>query len=90
MIDLMRNKAAKYASLMKKKVDIVYRDGDIRLRATGMLVADSGCSIFIEEQFPGAANARTFRWEIPYQCIVRLNESNLDPTAPLSSPPVTL
>ena len=73
----MRNKAAKYASLMKKKVDIVYRDGDIRLRATGTLVADSGCAIFIEEQFPGATNARTFRWEIPYLHLYRVVETSV-------------
>lgn len=69
---------------MKKKVDVVYRDGDIRLRATGTLVADSGRSIFIEEQFPGTADARTFRWEIPYPHLYRVEESALKSDSALS------
>jgi hypothetical protein len=45
------------------------------LPATGILAADSGKSIFLEESYQQRGNVKTFRWEIPYPCIVGLNES---------------
>ncbi len=53
---------------------MTYRDGDIVLPVTGNLAADSGKSIFLEESYQQKDNAKTFRWEIPYRCIVQLNE----------------
>ena len=67
---------AKYSMLLGKRVSVEYRAGDIFLPAVGTLAADSGKSIFLEERFEKNASVRTFRWEIPYQCIVRI-----DPTA---------
>ena len=43
--------------------------------ASGRFVADSGRSIFLEQHFAQHGNQRTFRWEIPYQYIVRLEET---------------
>ncbi len=51
-----------------------YRAGDIFLPATGNLAADSGKSIFLEESYQLQGSVKTFRWEIPYSCIVELNE----------------
>lgn len=56
-----------------------YRAGDILLPASGTFVADSGRSIFLEQSFEQRGLQRNFRWEIPYQYIVRLEEKN-EPT----------
>lgn len=53
---------------------VTYRAGDIVLPATGNLAADSGKSIFLEESYQQQGNVKTFRWEIPYPCIVELSE----------------
>ena len=42
--------------------------------ATGNLSADSGKSIFLEESYKQKTGTRTFRWEIPYPCILALEE----------------
>lgn len=54
---------------------MTYRAGDIILPATGNLAADSGKSIFLEESYQQQGQVKTFRWEIPYGCILELNES---------------
>jgi len=54
---------------------VTYRAGDIILPATGNLAADSGKSIFLEESYQQQGQVKTFRWEIPYGCILELNES---------------
>jgi hypothetical protein len=79
---------ARYFSLMGKRVEVQYRAGDVRLEATGTLTADSGRSIFLEEQFVQNGKVKMFRWEIPYPCILRVNESAARPgdgTVPRSS-----
>jgi hypothetical protein len=66
---------ARYASMMGKRVEVHYRAGDITLPATARLVADSGRSIFLEDHYALRGRQQTFRWEIPYSCILRLEES---------------
>lgn len=51
-----------------------YRAGDIVLPASGTFVADSGRSIFLEQSFLQRGQQKHFRWEIPYQYIVRLEQ----------------
>jgi hypothetical protein len=65
---------ARYSALLGRRVEVTYRAGDILLPATGSLAADSGKSIFLEESYQQKNNVKTFRWEIPYPCIVNLNE----------------
>jgi len=65
---------ARYSSLLGRRVEVTYRAGDITLPATGNLSADSGKSIFLEESYNQKTGARTFRWEIPYPCILELRE----------------
>jgi len=65
---------AQYSTLLGRRVEVTYRAGDIVLPATGNLAADSGKSIFLEESYQRKNNVKTFRWEIPYPCIVQLNE----------------
>ena len=65
---------ARYSPLLGRSVEVQYRAGDILLPASGILVADSGRSIFLEQKFEQRGQHKHFRWEIPYQYIVRLEE----------------
>jgi hypothetical protein len=65
---------ARYSAFLGRKVDVQYRAGDILLPASGTFVADSGRSIFLEQHFEQRGTEKHFRWEIPYQYIVRLEE----------------
>ena|ERR1017187_7818071 len=76
---------ARYSALLGRRIQVTYRAGDIVLPATGNLAADSGKSIFLEESYKQQGNVKTFRWEIPYPCIVHLNEC-----AEIPSPSVSL
>jgi hypothetical protein len=74
---------AKYIALLGRRVQVEYRAGELQLPAVGTLAADSGKSIFLEEHFEKSASVRTFRWEIPYSCIVKIQETPASPTPPL-------
>lgn len=65
---------ARYSPFLGRKVEVHYRAGDILLPASGTFVADSGRSIFLEQHLIQRGQLRNFRWEIPYQYIVRLEE----------------
>ncbi len=65
---------ARYSAFLGRKVEVHYRAGDICLPASGMFVADSGRSIFLETRFDQRGLERTFRWEVPYAYIVRIEE----------------
>jgi hypothetical protein len=73
---------ARYSAFLGRRVEVQYRAGDILLPASGTFVADSGRSIFLEQQFEQHGQNRHFRWEIPYQCVVRLQERAVVPPAP--------
>jgi hypothetical protein len=66
---------ARYSAILGRRIVVTYRAGDIILPAAGKLAADSGKSIFLEESYQQQGNVKTFRWEIPYACILELNES---------------
>jgi hypothetical protein len=74
------NDMARYSALLGRRVEVHYRAGDILLPASGTFVADSGRSIFLEQHLVQQGLERNFRWEIPYQYIVRLEELK-DPPA---------
>jgi hypothetical protein len=63
---------ARYSAFLGCKVEVMYRAGDILLPASGIFVADSGRSIFLEQNLVQRGQQKHFRWEIPYQYIVRL------------------
>ena len=65
---------ARYSAFLGRRVEVQYRAGDILLPASGTFVADSGRSIFLEQSYELRGSQRYFRWEIPYQYIVRLEE----------------
>jgi len=72
---------ARYSAFLGRAVEVQYRAGDICLPASGTFVADSGRSIFLEQHYEQCGQQKNFRWEIPYQCIVRLEEAE-----PLAAP----
>src|SRR5262249_54604789 len=68
---------ARYSAFLGRNVEVQYRAGDICLPASGTFVADSGRSIFLEQHYEQCGQQKNFRWEIPYQCVVRLEEAEL-------------
>lgn len=72
---------AQFSALIGRRVEVQYRAGDIVLPATGTLAADSGRSIFLEEHIEQRGQVKHFRWEIPYQCIMKIEE-RLAPSPP--------
>ncbi|MDP9339860.1 MAG: hypothetical protein M3P45_13445 [Acidobacteriota bacterium] len=67
---------ARYSAFLGLQVEVQYRAGDILLPASGTFVGDTGRSVFLEQNFEQRGQRRNFRWEIPYQYIVRLAEKN--------------
>jgi hypothetical protein len=65
---------ARYSAFLGRRVEVQYRAGDILLPASGTFVADSGRSIFLEQNFEQRGQHKHFRWEIPYQYLVRIDE----------------
>jgi hypothetical protein len=80
---------ARYSAFLGRAVEVQYRAGDICLPASGTFVADSGRSIFLEQHFEQCGQQKNFRWEIPYQCIVRLEEAQTFAQPAQPSPAVT-
>jgi hypothetical protein len=78
---------ARYSAFLGCKVEVLYRAGDILLPASGIFVADSGRSIFLEQHLKQHGQQRHFRWEIPYQYLVRLERAAQ--TEEIASPTVT-
>ncbi|MGA2430370.1 MAG: hypothetical protein ABSH13_17855 [Candidatus Acidiferrum sp.] len=72
---------ARYSAFLGRRVEVHYRAGDILLPASGTFVADSGRSIFLEQHLEQRGQMKQFRWEIPYQYIVRLEEVTDPPVA---------
>lgn len=66
---------AQFSSYLGRRVQVRYRAGQNSVPATGVLVADSGRSVFLEEHFAQRTGRKQFRWEIPYQCIERVEAS---------------
>ncbi len=77
---------ARYAAFLGRFVDVQYRAGDICLPASGTFVADSGRSIFLEQHYEQHGQIKNFRWEIPYQCILRVEESETVREAAMENP----
>src|SRR5207244_4753919 len=81
---------ARYSAFLGRRVEVQYRAGDILLPASGTFVADSGRSIFLEQNLDQRGQHRHFRWEIPYQYLVRIVEQpDSGASAIATSVPVT-
>jgi hypothetical protein len=79
---------ARYSAFLGRRVEVHYRAGDIVLPASGTFAADSGKSIFLEQRLIQHGQQKNFRWEIPYQYIVRLEEAKEEPPAEKGRTPV--
>ena len=75
---------ARFPHLLGRQVEVLYRAGEIFLPASGTFVADSGRSIFLEQSFLQRGQTKHFRWEIPYQFIVRIEQIEEAPVASAS------
>jgi hypothetical protein len=69
-----------YSALVGKRVQAHYRAADIHLSAIGTLVSDSGKSIVLEDHLSQGENEKTIRVEIPYQFVIRVNETHAEPS----------
>jgi hypothetical protein len=81
---------ARYSAFLGLQVEVQYRAGDILLPASGTFVGDTGRSIFLEQNFEQRGQHRQFRWEIPYQYVVRLSEKGSSTTPAISATPAPL
>jgi hypothetical protein len=81
---------ARYSAFLGLQVEVQYRAGDILLPASGTFVGDTGRSIFLEQSFEQRGQHRQFRWEIPYQYVVRLSEKVNSTTPAISATPPPL
>src|SRR6266850_2292179 len=77
---------ARFSAFLGRSVEVQYRAGDILLPAS---------SIFLEQNFEQRGQHKHFRWEIPYQYLVRIQEKPASgatintvsaPAAPASTP----
>lgn len=76
---------ARYSAFLGRKVEVQYRAGDVCLPASGTFIADSGRSIFLEQHFDQRGTQKTFRWEVPYSHIIRV-EAHFSELAGAASP----
>ena len=74
---------ARFSSFLGRRVEVQYRASDTLLPASGVFVADSGRSIFLEQSFEQRGQHRHFRWEIPYQHLVRIGLVKQEEEQPL-------
>jgi hypothetical protein len=65
---------ARYSAFLGRRVEVQYRAGELLVPASGTFVADSGRSIFLEQDFQQHGRQGHFRWEIPYQCLLHIEE----------------
>lgn len=71
----------RYSAFVGKRVEAHYRTGDIHLSAVGVLVSDTGKSIFLEERFSEGGKNKTIRVEIPYEYVLRILEPKSESSA---------
>src|SRR5277367_1738016 len=74
---------ARFSSFLGRRVEVQYRASDTLLPISGVFVADSGRSIFLEQSFEQRGQHRHFRWEIPYQHLVRIGLVKQEEEPPL-------
>lgn len=80
----------RYSALVGKRVEAHYRTGDIHLSAVGVLVSDSGKSVFLEERFSQGGKDKTIRVEIPYEYVLRIAVAREEAPARTPSKPPSL
>jgi hypothetical protein len=77
---------AAYSRFLGSAVKVQYRLGDIQLSASGTFVADSGRSIFLEQNVEQRGKRNQLRWEIPYAYLTRIEGVEETQDSVVSSP----
>jgi hypothetical protein len=67
------------ASLIGKRIEVVYRCGTIDLFASGLLLDDAEDYIVIEQHADQHGSVRAFQLKIPYEWIVRFHPAIANP-----------
>jgi hypothetical protein len=63
-----------YGHSLGKDVRVEYRAARAIHSSCGRMVRDTGDSIIIEERFDAHGNSKTARIEVPYNCVIHLEE----------------
>ena len=75
-----------YSTFVGKRVEVRYKAGALHLSAAGILLADNGDTISLEDHFLQNGKQKTMRVEVPYGCILNLAEAESgDSVAPSST-----
>jgi len=77
----------RYSAFVGKRVQAYYRAAEIHLSAAGTLVSDSGKSIVLEDHLSQGGKEKTIRVEIPYQFVIRVNQTH-EPQSTKQVPPI--
>jgi hypothetical protein len=77
---------ARYSSFLGHRVEVQYRASDTLVPASGVMVADSGRSIFLEQTCEQRGLHHHFRWEIPYQYLIRIALTRAEEQGPPGQP----
>jgi hypothetical protein len=75
----------RYSSFVGKRVEAHYRSADIHMFAVGVIVADNGKAVYLEDRFASGGTEKMMRLELPYTHIVRLVELGLSDPALVST-----
>jgi len=75
----------RYSSFVGKRVEAHYRSADIHMFAVGVIVADNGTAVYLEDRFASGGTEKMMRLELPYTHIVRLVELGLSDPALVST-----
>lgn len=78
----------RYSAYLGKRVEAHYRAGDLQLSVCGILAADSGTSISIEDRFVQHGKEKTLRVEIPYQYLLYVDDRSSSPAPAVVKLPV--
>jgi hypothetical protein len=78
----------RFVSLVGERVEVHYRASDLHLSVIGMLVADTGESLVLEDRFVHGGREKMMRVAIPYDYVVRVASIGNQPSelAPRPAP----
>ena len=64
---------AQYSSLIGTRIEVAYRAWGLDLRASGILLYDSGTFIILEQHFD-PTNTQ-YQLKLPYDCIIKIEQN---------------
>jgi len=79
---------SRYKSFVGKRVEAQYRVAEIHQTSVGVVTADTGRSVIIQETLSQGERKKTMRIEIPYEYVIRLVEIHQSAQTPATLPAV--